>query len=128
MRWTRMPIPMRSPALAGAPYTAVLVDRHGTNSDRFARIAQMARSAQRIGLDPPALASDERKMRALPVPGLRAKPCASDLLAACAAMSRIMRGQASSAPSLRSRARVLLAEDHPVNAEIVCALLGECGW
>ena len=28
---------------------------------------------------------------------------------------------------LRTNARVLVAEDHPVNAEIVCALLGECG-
>ncbi len=28
---------------------------------------------------------------------------------------------------IRTDARVLVAEDHPVNAEIVCALLGECG-
>ena len=30
-------------------------------------------------------------------------------------------------PALKTDARVLLAEDHPVNAEIACALLGECG-
>nr|HPR08390.1 response regulator [Denitromonas sp.] len=101
-----------------------------TNSDGFARIAQMARSAQRIvALIRLRSASDEEDARAAGAEACVPKPVlASDLLAALRGdVSHHARKQASSAPSLRSRARVLLAEDHPVNAEIVCALLGECG-
>ncbi|TVT49344.1 MAG: response regulator [Denitromonas halophila] len=118
-------------ARAGAaPYVAVLVDRHGTNSDGFARIAQMTRSGQRIvAMVRLRSASDEEDARAAGAEACVPKPVlASDLLAVLRGdASRQVRQQVSSAPSLRSRARVLLAEDHPVNAEIVCALLGECG-
>ncbi|MCZ4304274.1 response regulator [Zoogloeaceae bacterium G21618-S1] len=113
-----------------APYTAVLVDRHGTNSDGFARIAQVARSARRIvALIRLRSASDEEDARAAGAEACVPKPVlASDLLAALRGdTAHQSRQQTTSAPTLRSRARVLLAEDHPVNAEIVCALLGECG-
>ncbi len=111
-------------------YAAVLVDRHGTDSDGFARIVQMARSGLRIvALIRLRSASDEEDARAAGAEACVPKPVlASDLLAVLRGDTlNHARSKTLGAPSLRSRARVLLAEDHPVNAEIVCALLGECG-
>ena len=116
--------------VADASYPAVFVDRLGGDGDAVARIARMRRDGQRIvALTRLRSASDEEDARAAGADACVPKPVlACDLLA-------VLRGDAPpharqqprNDPGLRSRARVLLAEDHPVNAEIVCALLGECG-
>ena len=118
-------------AAADAPYPVVLVDRQRADSDGFAALAAMRRDGRRlVALTRLRSASDEEDARAAGADACVPKPVlAGDLLAVLrgqpAAQARMAPGGGQS--TLRSRARVLLAEDHPVNAEIVCALLGECG-
>ncbi|WP_230969652.1 hybrid sensor histidine kinase/response regulator [Nitrogeniibacter aestuarii] len=74
-------------------------------------------------------ASDEEDARQSGAGGSLSKPVLDGQLI------RVLEGKSVSASArrpertvgLRTNARVLVAEDHPVNAEIVCALLGECG-
>ncbi|KAA3654489.1 MAG: response regulator [Proteobacteria bacterium] len=115
---------------AEADYPVVLVDRQGEDGEAFSRLGRLRRDGRRIvALTRLRSASDEEDARAAGADACVPKPVlASDLLAVLRGDApQHARQPARSDPGLRSRARVLLVEDHPVNAEIVCALLGECG-
>ncbi|MBT0962069.1 hybrid sensor histidine kinase/response regulator [Denitromonas iodatirespirans] len=117
-------------ATSEVQYPVLLVDRQGADSDGFALLTRMQRDGRRlIALTRLRSASDEEDARAAGADSCVPKPVlAGDLLAALRGETSLHgRAPAGARTTLRSRARVLLAEDHLVNAEIVCALLGECG-
>ncbi|QID18961.1 response regulator [Nitrogeniibacter mangrovi] len=114
----------------GATFDVCFVDGALSGEIGHARVSSLLPVAPRLvaltRLRSPSDESDARQSGAqlcLPKPVLAAE------LAAALTGKALAAGFARHAPAalLRTDARVLVAEDHPVNAEIVCALLGECG-
>ncbi len=115
---------------AGAPISTLFVDDDLPGERGHALIAQLREHRLRcVALTRLRSASDEEDARRSGADACVPKPAlAADLLGALRGDTRrVARWQQSRIPAVRTNARVLLAEDHPVNAEIACALLGECG-
>lgn len=115
---------------AGASIDTLFVDEDLGGERGDALIAQLREHPLRcVALTRLRSASDEEDARRSGADTCVSKPAlATDLLAALRGdAKRVARWQQSRSPSVRTNARVLLAEDHPVNAEIASAFLGECG-
>ncbi|MCB1960907.1 MAG: response regulator [Rhodocyclaceae bacterium] len=117
-------------ALAGgARFDALLVDSLVDGEPGHALILRHRDAVPNIvALTRMNARSDEQDARQSGARQCLAKPVLS------ADLSAALRGEATGPTparrgmtTLRTDARVLVAEDHPVNAEIVAALLGECG-
>ena len=123
-------VEVKAALAAGAPITTLFVDDDLPGERGHALIAKLREHTLRcVALTRLRSASDEEDARRSGADACVAKPAlSSDLLAALRGETRrVARWQQSRIPAVRTNARVLLAEDHPVNAEIACALLGECG-
>jgi signal transduction histidine kinase/DNA-binding response OmpR family regulator/HPt (histidine-containing phosphotransfer) domain-containing protein len=112
------------------PLDLLIVDGPLGGEAGHARLARLRPRARRlVVLTRLRSASDEADARQSGVDGCLPKPVLmADLLAALEGRAAGARApRQATVTGLRTNARVLVAEDHPVNAEIVCALLGECG-
>ncbi len=115
---------------AGAPIDTLFVDDELSDERGHALIARLREHALKcVALTRLRSASDEEDARRSGAAACVPKPAlTADLLAALRGdTTRVARWQQSRIPAVRTNARVLVAEDHPVNAEIASALLGECG-
>jgi len=115
---------------SGAGVELLLVDGVLSGDVGHARFERLKPLAPRlIALTRVRSPSDEADARQSGVEFCLAKPVLqAELLGALQGrLTATGAARSASTPALRTDARVLVAEDHPVNAEIVCALLGECG-
>jgi len=115
---------------AGTTFDALLVDGVLAGDAGHARLVRLKSLVPRlIALTRLRSPSDEADAHQSGVESCLPKPVLlADLIGVLQGRA-VASGTArrASAPALRTDARVLVAEDHPVNAEIVCALLGESG-
>jgi signal transduction histidine kinase/DNA-binding response OmpR family regulator/HPt (histidine-containing phosphotransfer) domain-containing protein len=114
----------------GIEFDLLLVDGVLSGDAGHARLVRLKSLVPRlVALTRLRSPSDEADARQSGVESCLPKPVLhADLLGVLQGRSLVSgRARQASAPALRTDARVLVAEDHPVNAEIVCALLGEIG-
>jgi len=117
-------------ARSDGAFEVVLVDGYLSGEDGLARFGQLKPAAQRrVALIRLRSASDEEDARLSGADASLSKPILVEQLLSVLEGKpvRVNTLHPERTVALRTNARVLVAEDHPVNAEIVCALLGECG-
>jgi len=115
---------------AGTTFDLLLVDGVLSGDAGHARLTRLKGLVPRlVALTRLRSPSDEADAHQSGVESCLPKPVMhADLLGVLQGRTQMAdRARHVAAPALRTDARVLVAEDHPVNAEIVCALLGESG-
>ena len=111
-----------------ARYDVVFADGVLGGEQGLARLGRLkARTGRLVALTRLRSASDDGDARQSGADLCLHKPILLDQLVAAIEGRAADLRRTERAVGLRTEARVLLVEDHPVNAEIVCALLGECG-